>query len=145
MSAKEIIEMLKDQVWRFFRAIISSNHDYPYHDYVFINNSQGESALKGSYQVGNSNVDAGGDQKKRFVSKRAVIWTFTDDTTIRFNHSNNVEQVIPFHQLEPINEITVYRGEYHTNISEVFYTVGANGGLYMYFEGVLPEEARDAH
>ena len=72
------------------------------------------------------------------------MWSYYEPCTIRLNDSRNVG--ISMYQTVPTiaGELSMYFIEFHTNISQVFYSIPADGALYMYFEGVLPEEARDA-
>jgi hypothetical protein len=145
MSLTQRLEAwLNANVWRFFRAVFSANHDYPYHDFAVIDNSQGGDPVTAMYAVGTNNVNAHGDQSKRFVSKHANIWTNDPTTVVRFNDSRNVPIVLPliFGIVEP--EMATYEKEFYTNIAAVYYTVPAGKTLWMYFEGVLPEETRDA-
>jgi hypothetical protein len=120
------------------------HHDLPYHDYFSVYNSDVEAGLNGKYEVGLNNKEAGGDQSKFFVSKRANIWTDNMNTTVQFNDSRNVAM-----RLEPFFYDTDMGGywckkEYYTNITVVYYTIPLTAHLYMYFEGIEPEEARDA-
>lgn len=141
---QRIIEALDARLWKFIRIVHSANHDYPYHDYVCIDNSLGDDPISGSYAVGTNNVNAHGDQSKRFVSKRTNIWSDHDGDIVRFNDSRNVGIVLPFKATNIDADIMIWEKEFHTNISVVHYTVGDGNILCMYFEGVLPEEARDA-
>jgi hypothetical protein len=141
MSLTQRLEAwLNSNVWRFFRAVFNTNRDFPYHDYVVIDNSEGTGAINGVYQVGQSNMDLHGDQAKRFVSKRTLILCTDSSTVIVFNDSKNVP-MIPFYDQDTLNNLI--RQEYHTNIHAVYYSVATNDMLLMYFEGVLPQEARN--
>jgi hypothetical protein len=111
---------------------------------VLIDNSEGQEVMNGSYAVGTNNVNAHGDQSKRFVSKRANIWTNNGEVTIRFNDSRNIAIPLPPKLCDLNGIILWYEKEFHANIASVYYSVPATFLLYMYFEGVLPEEARDA-
>lgn len=113
---------------------LNSNHDYPYHDILVIDNTEGQEAAVGSYQVGQSNIDAHGDQKKLFVSKHTLIIAVTETDELRLNDSRNVN-------IAPVGADQ----ELWTNISRIYYNVAAGGVMVIYFEGVLSEEARDAH
>jgi hypothetical protein len=141
---QRIIEALDARLWKFIRIVHSSNHDYPYHDYVTIDNSQGSGILEGVYAVGSSNVDAHGDQSKRFVSKRANMWYEVADTHVHFNDSRNVPISFPPIAWDAEGEPIYYEKEFYTNIAAVYYSIVQGDILHMYFEGVLPEEARDA-
>lgn len=144
MNAKDLIEFWKDRLWRFFRVIVSTNRDFPYHDYVEIENEDEENELKSHYVVGTATLDCHGDQSKRFVSKRALIWCESSAATIRINHANNPEINLPLKFVLAAPPMSIFEIELHTNISSIYYTIPAEYKLYMYFEGVLPEEARDA-
>lgn len=139
-----ILAALEARLWKFVRAIISANHDYPYHDFIFIDNSESEEDLAGIYVVGTSNINAHGDQTKRFVSKHTNIWSDFIDNTVKFNDSRNVDVYLPIRAVDTVETMAIYEKEFHTNISSVHYNVVAGQRLWMYFEGVLPEEARDA-
>lgn len=141
---QRIIEALDARLWKFIRIVHSANHDYPYHDFVTINNELGEESLNGMYAVGTSNVDLHGDQSKRFVSKHANLWCMNFATTVRFNDSRNVAIYLPAKLINSTDAVVWCEKEFHTNIAAVYYTVAAGDVLFMYFEGVLPEEARDA-
>jgi hypothetical protein len=65
-------------------------------------------------------------------------------TIIRFNDSRNVPMILNLKLLLADDSPAYYETEFHTNIAAVYYEVGAGHALWMYFEGVLPEEARDA-
>lgn len=115
---------------KFIGLITLTNRDFPYHD--FVSYDDGDEPV--SYRVGHNNVQAHGDQSKYFVSKRTLVYS---DATgyIRFNHSDNVQ-------------ITIHGEhwyEFHNNVTRVFVdTIGAEASLDLIFEGVLPDEARDA-
>ncbi len=141
---QRIIEALDARLWKFIRIVHSANHDYPYHDFIKIENESENDVLYGSYAVGTNNINAHGDQSKRFVSKRANIWATKDATTIRFNDSRNVEMELEPILVDDIGGIVRVGKEYHTNVAVVYYAIATESYLYMYFEGVLPEEARDA-
>lgn len=140
---QRIIEALDAKLWKFIRIIHSANHDLPYHDYVYLINTTGDT-LNGVYKVGANNVDKHGDQSKFFVSKRANIWTDNDATTVQFNDSRNVAIALPPTLVDPTASFWLYKKDFYTNIAVVYYSLPNNSSLWMYFEGVLPEEARDA-
>jgi hypothetical protein len=106
-----------------------------------IDNSAGQDVLIGTYAVGENNLNAHGDQSKRFVAKRTIFTSLVGVTVIHLNDSRNVA-IIPIQNMDAIN--TIYELELHTNIANVTYEVPIGATLYMYFEGVLPEETRDA-
>ena len=105
-----------------------SNHDYPYHDYAkFTDADNGD-----TYNVGENNRVAKGNQNKLFVSKDTIIYS-DGACTIRLNHTENVL----------IDVLTTVILNLECNIHSVhIVTVEAEKTLYMWFEGVLPEEAR---
>jgi len=141
---QRILEALDARLWKFIRIVHSANRDYPYHDYFFIENETGED-LNGCYAVGSSNVDLHGDQSKRFVSKRALIWSDGPGTTITLNDSRNTPIMLKPDVYDGVAQNwMVCSLELHTNINTVFYHLHSGQTLCMYFEGVLPEEARDA-
>lgn len=109
---------------------ILSNRDYPYHDYESIDDTEEPV----NYIVGTNNVTTDGDQKKRFISKSTLIYSDVA-CTVRFNHTENVT-------------VAINAGIYFTfecDIRSVYVlTIAAGGTLQMWFEGVLPDEARSA-
>lgn len=146
MSLTQRIEAwLEANIWRFFKAVFSSNRDYPYHDETAYDNTEGQDPLVGMYQVGSNNVDANGDQSKRFVSKRAILVGFPDPAEIRLNDSRNValNHWLPY-MFDPTTPTSRWMMELHTNINAIYFSIPAGSALLMYFEGVLPQEARDA-
>lgn len=144
MDKNGIVEFWKDRLWRFFRVIALTNRDFPYHDYFELTNEDEENDLNGCYQVGTSNVDKQGDQHKRFVAKRTVIWADTPSTSVRLNDSKNVEVFLPIIFIDVASNNLRYGLECHANINEIHYTIPAEGTISIYCEGVLPDEARDA-
>jgi hypothetical protein len=123
-----IIEKLKAGAITFINAVTLANRDYPYHDALTV--SAGSTGL--TYVVGQGQIDAHGNQSKRFVSKSTLIMS-TADTNVKFNDSKNVDV--------PLVANVWY--EFKSNIWQVFYTTPASEKyVYFYFEGVLPEEAR---
>lgn len=129
MSFTQLLEaMWHGMTKRFLGLFIGANRDYPYHDYKAYDD--GDEPV--FYQVGESNRDEHGDQFKLFVSKSTLIYSDVA-CTLRFNSANNVTQTIVAN--------TWYTFE--SNIKAVYVvTIGTDGTLYMYFEGVLPEETR---
>lgn len=125
-----IVEKLKSGVITFINAVILANRDLPYHDY-WDNDGWADT---GSYVVGMNNLNAHGSQRKLFTSKSTLIFC-TEDAVVWFNHSNNVNILILAN--------TWY--EFKSNIYQVFWNAITQGKyLYLYFEGVLPNESRSA-
>lgn len=105
-----------------------SNRDYPFHDYHLFE----DGAEPTSYVVGKDNQEAPGDHNKPFVSKSTLLIA-TATTTVRFNHGSNVLMTL----------IANIPYTFESNIRQLFVVdIGADGALYAYFEGVLPDEAR---
>lgn len=124
----ELLGRVKVGIWQFWRLVGSMNREYPYHDTHMVT-SQSTVLI---YIVGDNQIGAHGTQRKLFVSKSTLIMC-TEDTHVHFNSPNNVAI--------PILANTWY--EFKSNIEAVYCTaIGADKGLYLYFEGVLPEEAR---
>lgn len=124
----KIASMVNTGVIQFLNLVGLANRDYPMHDYILV--SDGEDPYH--YVVGKPNLDAGGDQKKLFVSKSTLMFA-TANTTIRLNSTSNVTQLILAN--------TWY--EFHSNVRAVYVLdVGTDGTIYIYCEGVLPKEAR---
>lgn len=124
----ELLGKVKVGVWQFWRLVGSMNREYPYHDCAHFD--EADTVL--FYFVGHNQANTRGNQKKLFVSKSTLILC-TEATTVRFNNANNMAV--------PILANTWY--EFKSNIHTV-HTVAITQGedLYLYFEGVLPEEAR---
>jgi len=103
-----------------------ANWDLPYHDYHHAD----EDSTDRSYRVGENNIGQGRDQKKLFVSKCTLIYC-TEDTTIHFNNANNVA-------------VTILANTWYTfyfNVYSLTHAAITEGkDLYVYTEGVLPEE-----
>ena len=124
----EAISKVKVGVWQFIRLVLSANRDYPYHDYHYANSQ----TTNPFYIVGSNQIDAHGAQHKLFVSKSTLIFS-TEATHVHFNDSRNVAVAILAN--------TWYT--FYSNIAAVYFPIpGADKALYLYFEGVLPEEAR---
>lgn len=123
-----VVNKLKDGVLTFINAIINANRDLPYHDFLHVD----ETTVPLTYVVGASQVKGRGSQRKHFTSKSTLIYC-TEDTTIRFNDTNNTAITIL--------ASTWY--EFKSNVWQVFCTAITQGqDLYIYFEGTLPQEAR---
>jgi len=135
----ELIGKVKTNVWQFWRAVFSANHDYPYHDYVSFTN-EGQDPVDYIYVVGQNMVDAHGTQRKLFTAKRTLIWSVVP-ITIRLNSASNVPIRLKLHQL--VLEDMIYQMELHTNISMIIFTLDPGGEVFAYFEGVFPDEARN--
>ena len=124
----KLAALLETRLIKFLNFVVNSNNDLPYHDYHHVD----ETTIPLSYAVGTNQVNTRGDQKKLFVSKQTLVYC-TENTTIRFNNTNNVA-------------ITILANTWYTfycNIWQVFFTaITQDKDLYIYFEGTLPEEAR---
>ncbi|MCJ7621737.1 MAG: hypothetical protein MUP64_16155 [Anaerolineae bacterium] len=82
--------------------------------------------------MGSNQINAHGAQHKLFVSKNTLIFS-TETTHVHFNDSRNVPQDILAN--------TWYT--FYSNIAAVYFPIPAQGKIMLlYFEGVLPEEAR---
>lgn len=123
-----IIKCIENGIHKFISVCINANRDLPFHDFKIV-----ESAGVGSYCVGTNQVKQSGDQKKRFVSKSTLILS-TINANIQFNSANNVVIAILAN--------TWY--EFKSNIYEVFWedAFGQASIMFMYFEGVMVNEAR---
>lgn len=127
-SLLEAIAKVKVSIWQFMRLVFNANIDLPYHDYHLVT---AQSTIPG-YVVGANQVDAHGNQHKLFVSKNTLVYS-TEDTHVHFNDSRNVAVAIL--------ASTWYT--FYTNVSVVYFPIpSADKVLKLYFEGVLPEEAR---
>lgn len=125
-----IVSKLKTGIITFLNIVTLANRDYPYHDF----HSATTTSTYKPYYVGEKNLDASGDQHKLFISKSLLIMA-TTDTRVKFNHSDNV-----FLALLANNWY-----EFKSNIVSVFYRYATEAGtIYIYPEGVLPNEQRDA-
>lgn len=141
---QRLINALDARVWQFIRAIISANHDYPYHDYIQIDNESESEELDSVYIVGTSNVNRRGDQKKRFISKQMWIAVTNEDDEIHLNHKDNVT-IYPYLTAQHSNLGSgINWMRINTNVSDVYYTIQPQSSILIYCEGVLPQEARDA-
>jgi len=117
--------------WQFWRIVTDTNRDLPFNDYV----DNALTALPFFYPVGDSQRMAHGDQKKYFVSKSTLIMA-TVNTHVTFNNTNNVEDFL----------LAGVWYEFKSNIFSVNVVDAAQPGeddaIYMYFEGVMTDEAR---
>ncbi|NVM22646.1 MAG: hypothetical protein HWN68_12815 [Desulfobacterales bacterium] len=106
------------------------NHDYPYHDYKKFTDTDNGSV----YVVGDANKYLEGDQHKNFISKDTIIYC-DGAATIRLNNAENVL----------IDVIAAVILNLECNIKSIhIVTVEAEKTLYVWMEGVLPEETRYA-
>lgn len=110
--------------------LIHTNRDFPYHDFITIDDTEEPK----NYRVGTNNLNCIGDQSKLFVSKSTMVISDVE-CTIRFNHTDNT----------PITIRANTQYEFYSNITSVYVSAIATGGyIDLGFEGVLPHEARDA-
>jgi hypothetical protein len=114
---------------RFIPETRNMNRDYPFYDCKV----EEITTAVSSYAVGHNQVNAHGDQRKKFVSKSTLVYC-TEDAYLIFNNSKNVANYILAN--------TWY--EFKSNVYEVFYcTVQAQSAVIkLYFEGTMPAEAR---
>lgn len=138
-SLLESLGKLKVSIWQFWRLVHNANRDLPYHDYLDYENESGEEQVY-PYVVGSNNVSAHGDQNKHFVAKRTLIWSY-DAIHFRLNSPSNVIIHLKVHQR--VLEDVIYQMELHTNIHIIYFILATGQYLHAYFEGVLPEEARN--
>lgn len=123
-----IVDKLKTGLITFINAVTLANVDYPYADYQRISTT----AIWKSYVVGTNAINSEGGARKLFVSKDTCFFA-TQDCYIRLNDSRAQNILIP------ANRPMIFL----SNIFQVFVTrVTADGTIDMWFEGVLPEEAR---
>lgn len=125
----DAIAKVKVSIWQFIRLVFSANREYPYHD-VWNNDDYSDTGI---YVVGSNQINAHGDQHKLFVSKSTLIFSEVF-LSLRFNSPKN----------EPVPILANTWYEFKSNIWTVYWDVGTlSGMLWLYFEGVLPEEARN--
>lgn len=123
-----LVGRLRRGVITFIHAVTLSHRDWPYHDF------HTEATLEDyqTYRVGENNVGLNGDQHKLFVSKSTLIMA-TQDADVVFNHSNNA----------PILLLANNWYTFKSNIYQIHYARHeTTGDIYIYCEGVLPQEAR---
>jgi hypothetical protein len=126
---QRILAKIESGLITFINMVTLANRDYPYHDYIAFT----PQSTKFAYVVGQNQTVGHGDQRKLFVSKSTLIYS-TEDQTIHLNNMNNVAIVIL--------ASTWY--EFKSNIYQVFVTTpAASQYIKFYFEGVLPQEARN--
>lgn len=130
LKGASLWDKINQNIWLPIKAIFAANRDYPYHDYKEIADTEEPQ----NYRVGTNQVNLHGDQTKYFVSKSTLIISDVE-CTIRFNHTGNV----------PITILADTCYEFKSNITSVYVSaIATDGTIYMYFEGVLPQEQRDA-
>lgn len=123
-----IVDKLKTGIITFINAVILANRDYPYFDYHHVD----ENTVRNYYTVGHNQRAAGSVQTKLFVSKSTLIYC-TEATNVRFNDV----------RMPAVAILALTWYEFKHNIYQVFYDdISAGHDLYLYFEGVLPQEAR---
>lgn len=123
-----LVEKLRSGLITFINMVTLANRDFPYHDYE----TYATAAVPAVHVVGRTNILTTGDQHKLFVSKSTLIMA-TGNATIRFNNTNNV--------LIGIVANTWY--EFKSNIKVIYIvTLADTSNIYIYCEGVLPEEQR---
>ena len=129
MNALEyIVGRLKRGLITFIGMVSLAHRDWPYHDYEQTTTT----AAYKTYLVGANNRGGEGDQMKFFTSKSLLIFC-TTNTRVKFNHADNVVFTLLAN--------TWY--EFMSNIYAVHFTRFAEDGIiYIYAEGVLPQEAR---
>jgi hypothetical protein len=124
----DAISKVRVGIWQFVRLVLSANREYPYNDFHYIDHQ----STNRFYIVGSNQINRHGAQHKLFVSKSTLVYS-TEETDVTFNDSRNVVDLILAN--------TWY--EFKHNISSVYFPIpGADQFLLLYFEGVLPEEAR---
>lgn len=128
--SNRIVSIINAGIIRFLNIVTLANRDYPYHD--FVTYEDGEEPI--AYRVGTNNQAVQGDQSKLFVSKSTMILSDVE-CTVRFNHTANT----------PITIRASVQYEFMSNIVMVYVSAIATGGyIDLGFEGVLPDESRDA-
>lgn len=127
---QRLIKCLEAGLFQPIRVILGANKSYPYHDFVTFDDTDEPC----SYRVGRNQLNLRGDQQKLFVSKETGVISDVE-CTIRFNDANNT----------PITIRANTPMVFESNISMVYVTaIGAGGYIDFHFEGVLPQETRDA-
>lgn len=129
MNALEyLVGRLKRGLIAFIGMVTLAHRDWPYHDF----HSDTTTAVYQTYVVGNNNRLRRGDQFKLFTSKSLLIMS-TTNTYVKFNHADNVV----------ITLLANRWYEFMSNIYAVHYVyVTEAGTIYIYPEGVPPQEAR---
>lgn len=144
MSLTQRIEgWLASNLFKHLKVVIQANRDYPYHDFHLFTHEEA-SAMWLQWNIGEGNINSGGDQKKRFVSKRLILWS-DQELIFRLNDRNNVSITAkPIYFYDGSEVSTAYEIEIHTNVSIVYVYCASEKYYYAYAEGVLPQETRDA-
>ena len=125
---KRVSDAVRAGLITFVNIVTLANRDYPYHDFHHVD----EESTSSGYVVGSNNIAAHGSQRKLFVSKSTLIMA-TENSTIVFNHDSNV--------VITLLADTWY--EFKSNIYHVFCACASQEfDIYLYFEGVLPQEQR---
>lgn len=123
-----ILGRLQRGVITFINAVTLAHRDWPYHDFETATTT----STYQTYRVGENNDDGKGDQHKLFLSKSLLIYA-TTNSYVKFNHADNVV-------------ITILANTWYTFMSNIYAVhyryVSAEGTIYLYPEGVLPQEAR---
>lgn len=123
-----IAARLKKGIITFVNMVSLAHRDFPYHDY----HTDTTEVTYQTYRVGENNYEASGDQHKLFVSKSLLVLA-TTAADLKFNHANNVEITILANNFY----------EFKSNIYQVHYKYDSEAGtIYLYPEGVLPQESR---
>jgi len=127
--AEYLLSKIKKGIISFVHLVSLANKDYPYFDYkTYADTEEPE-----MYNVGKDSITGESTQHKLFVSKSTLIIADVD-CTIQFNNTNNVV-------VDIIADI-LFTFKHNIHAVNVL-TIGAGGNIYMYFEGVLPNEARN--
>lgn len=144
MSLTQRIEVwLQSNLFKHLKLVTQTNRDYPYHDYHVFYQETGD-AVWLQWNIGEDNLNAHGDQKKMFVSKRLILWSATA-LLFKLNSMNNVTITAkPIYYFDGSEAANAYEIEIHTNVSTVFVYAASEGEYFGYAEGVLPQETRDA-
>lgn len=123
-----IVTLIGTNLIKFINLVFLANRDYPYFDYITIADTEEPK----NYVVGSQNIGGGGDTRKLFVAKSTLIYC-TANTYVRFNNTNNVDTLLLAN--------TWY--EFMHNIGSIYVrAIGTDGVVYIYCEGVLPQEQR---
>lgn len=127
----EILKLAEKGINQFIAICTNTNRDLPFHDYYDSDYYDDT----GSYDVGHNQIMKTGDQKKLFVSKSTLVYS-TADCFIYFNSMNNA----------PVFILANTYFEFESNIFVVLWDKELRTGyLYLWFEGVMFNEARRPH
>lgn len=128
---QRLLEKLNAGLHAFVSVLINANRDFPYHDYETATTT----ATKVAYEVGENNRGLNAEQNKLFVSKSTLMYC-TTNTYVNLNSPQNVDVLLI------ANNFYTFK----SNIKSVFYRyVASEGIIYIWAEGVLPQEARGTH